>query len=74
MQLNKLGAVILMLGMLVGFLLLMPIIIDSTTAASTQAALTGDDATVSTLNIFPLLASLGCIGVTLFFVASVWRS
>ena len=38
MQLNKLGAVILMLGMLVGFLLLMPIIIDSTTAASTQAA------------------------------------
>lgn len=74
MQLNKLGAVILMLGMLVSFLLLMPIIIDATTAASAQAVLTGDDATVSTLNIFPLFAALAGIGVTLFFVASVWRS
>jgi len=69
----KLGGIMIMIGLLVGFLLIMPILINSSTDAATEAANTGDGATASLLNIFPLITSIAGIGVALMFVATSLR-
>ena len=51
----------------------MPILINSSTDAATEAANTGDGATASLLNIFPLITSIAGIGVALMFVATSLR-
>lgn len=62
-----------MLGMLVAFLLVMPIIIDATTNASADAQAVGDSGSEAILNIMPLLTAVAGIGVSLFFVVKVVR-
>jgi hypothetical protein len=69
----KLGAVIIMIGLLVGFLLVMPTLISSASDAATEATSTGDAATASLLSIFPLITSIAGIGVAFMFVAAVIR-
>jgi len=73
MNLNKLGAIMIMLGLIVGFLVLMPVLISSSSEAAADATLTGDTATASTLSILPLISAVAGIGVSLLFVVSVLR-
>ena len=73
MQIQRFGAIILMLGMLVAFLLVMPIIIDATTTASADATAVGDSGSSAILNNMPLITSVAGIGVVLFFVVKVVR-
>ena len=68
MDVRKLGAVVLMIALLVGFLSTMPILIDATTSASAQATATGDAATASTIEILPLAVSIAGIGVSLLII------
>ena len=68
MDVRKLGAVVLMIALLVGFLSTMPILIDATTSASAEATATGDAATASTIQILPLAASIAGIGVSLLII------
>ena len=73
MNIQRFGAIIVMAGMLVAFLLVMPIIISATTTASADATAVGDAGSSAILNIMPLLTSVAGIGVALFFVVKVVR-
>tara|TARA_R100000656_G_scaffold92024_1_gene66775 strand:- start:405 stop:629 length:225 start_codon:yes stop_codon:yes gene_type:complete len=71
MNLAKMTSVVLMLGFLAAFLLILPVIINATTAAAADAATIGDSATEQTLNIMPLIASVAGIGVVFMFVMAI---
>lgn len=73
MNTSRLGAIIIMLGMLTAFLLVMPIILEATMTSSADATAVGDSGSAAILNIIPLLSSVAGIGVALFFVVKVTR-
>lgn len=74
MSTGKVGAAILMIAMLVGFLLLMPIILTASTGASAQATLDGDTGAAAILNVMPIITAVAGIGVTFFLIVGVVKS
>tara|TARA_R110002012_G_C11506836_1_gene597977 strand:+ start:178 stop:405 length:228 start_codon:yes stop_codon:yes gene_type:complete len=74
MTASKLGAAIVMIILLVGFLLIMPILLTATTGASAQATLDGDTGAAAILDIMPLIAAVSGIGVTFFIIVGAIRS
>ena len=74
MNIQKLGSIVLMLMLLVGFLAMLPIILDSTTDASAQAITDGDQGTASIIGILPLLAWISGISVALLIVVKAIKN
>jgi uncharacterized BrkB/YihY/UPF0761 family membrane protein len=73
MNLQRFGAIIVMMGLLLAFLLMMPIILTATTTASANATAVGDSGASAILNIMPLITSVAGIGIALFFMVKVHR-
>lgn len=74
MNISKLGSLVLMIVLLVGFLAMMPIILGATTDASAQAVADGDQGTASIIEILPLMAGISGISVALLIVVKAIRN